>query len=263
MVLKNKQAKRMKKNQNIGFIFSIIVFVLSACFDNKTNVPIPNSVTETNVNPSDIITIDCLNSSSVVTQTANNTANSGTICFDTQILPFFQTNCAFSGCHNSLSKHDGYNLSTYASITAKGIVKGNAANSKIYKAIIETGKDRMPPAPYPAITKGKRDMIAKWINEGAENTVCDSGFNKSIVVNFSTVNAIIQINCVGCHITGFASGGINLDNYTDLKKYGISGSLYGSITSMNGYKKMPTDRQLSTCDISIIKKWIDLGMPNN
>lgn len=258
----------MKKIQIIALACSVIAFVLSGCLDSKNNAPAPNSEA---ITPPIVVTppvtgstimVDCQNSTSLVAQPQASTSSSATICFDTQVLPFFQTNCAFSGCHNAQSKQDGYDLSNYASIIAKGIVKGNAANSKIYKSMIETGKDRMPPAPYPAIAKDKLDMIAKWINEGAENKVCGNT-NKSIVVNFASVNSIIQTNCVGCHKTGFASAGVNLDNYTDIKKYGTSGSLYGSITGATGYKKMPTDGQLTTCDITIIKKWMDLGMPNN
>lgn len=252
--------KFLNKFQIIGLVISSIFFVVSGCLDSEDNTPEP--ITPPNTNGS-IVTIDCQNSGSLVTQPANNASNLATICFDTQVLPFFQTNCAFSGCHNSQSKQDGYDLSNYASIVAKGIVKGNAANSKIYKLMTKTGKDRMPPAPYPAIAKDKRDMIAKWINEGAENKVCDTGTTRNVVVNFAAVNSIIQINCVGCHKTSFASAGINLDNYTDIKKHSTSGSLYGSITGTNGYEKMPTDQQLRTCDIMIIKKWMDLGMPNN
>lgn len=252
--------KFINRFQIIGLVLSSIFFFLNACIDSENNTPEP--VTPPNVTGS-TVTIDCQNSSSLVTQPANNTSNSATICFETQVLPFFQTNCAFSGCHNSQSKQDGYDLSNYASIVAKGIVKGNAASSKIYKLITETGKDRMPPAPYPAIAKDKRDMIAKWINEGAENKVCGTGTTQSVVVNFAAVNSIIQTNCVSCHKTGFASAGISLDNYTNIKKYATSGSLYGSISGTNGYKKMPTDGQLTSCDAAIIKKWIDLGMPNN
>jgi cytochrome c5 len=199
------------------------------------------------------------------------TTGTATICFDTQVLPFFQSSCAFSGCHNAQSKKEGYDLSNYASIVSKGISKGNASGSKIYKLMIETGKDRMPPAPYPAIAKDKLDMIAKWINEGATNKVCGttgggttgSGITRTVVVNFGLVNAIIQANCVSCHQTGFASAGINLDNYNSIKTYASNGRLYGSIIGATGYTKMPPSGQLSTCDIMVIKKWIDTGMLNN
>ena len=129
---------------------------------------------------------------------------------------------------------------------------------------------------YPAISKDKLDMIAKWIQEGAQNKICgttgstttgggttSTGGTTTVVVNFATVNSIIQANCVSCHQTGFASAGVNLDSYSNIKNYGTNGRLYGSISGAAGYKKMPPSGQLTTCDIAIIKKWIDVGMPNN
>ncbi|CAH0994257.1 hypothetical protein EMA8858_00366 [Emticicia aquatica] len=230
------------------------------------------------------ITIDCPNGSVRIATNAiatgesqegskNNTSSSATatVCFDTQVLPFFQSSCAFSGCHNSQSKKEGYDLSNYASIISRGIKSGKPTESEIYKVMIATGKDRMPPAPYPAIAKDKLDMIAKWIQEGGQNKVCGTtgngattaGTSRTVVVNFTAVNAILQTNCVSCHKAGFASAGISLDNYADIKKHSANGSLYGSITGASGYKKMPPGGQLTTCDVMIIKKWIDLGMPNN
>lgn len=232
------------------------------------------------------ITIDCPTGNVRVVANArtndgpengNNSTTStsvATVCFDKEVLPFFQSSCAFSGCHDSKSKKDGYDLSNYTSIVSKGISKGNSGSSDIYKAMSSTGKDRMPPAPYPAIAKDKLDMIAKWIQEGAQNKVCGTsgtstgttgttGTTTTVTVNFAAVNSIIQANCVSCHQSGFTSAGVNLDSYANIKNYGTNGRLYGSISGAAGYKKMPPSGQLTTCDIAIIKKWIDIGMPNN
>lgn len=202
--------------------------------------------------------------------TGTTITSTATVCFDKEVLPFFQLTCAFSGCHNSQSKKEGYDLSNYASIVSKGVKAGNPNSSEIYSSMTKTGKDRMPPAPYPAVSKDKLDMIAKWIQEGAQNKICGTtggttsgGGTTSVVVNFATVNSIIQANCVSCHQTGFASAGVNLDSYSNIKHYGTNGRLYGSISGAAGYKKMPPSGQLTTCDIAIIKKWIDVGMPNN
>ncbi|MFB0945535.1 MAG: hypothetical protein ACI9V1_000967 [Spirosomataceae bacterium] len=44
----------------------------------------------------------------------------GDVCFDTQILPMIVSNCAQSGCHDSKSKRDGYDLTAYDKIIKRG-----------------------------------------------------------------------------------------------------------------------------------------------
>lgn len=61
----------------------------------------------------------------------------------------------------------------------KDIIPGKADNSKLYRVLFETGKDKMPPAPNADLTAAQKAMIGKWINEGAKNTIncnntCDS-----------------------------------------------------------------------------------------
>ena len=38
------------------------------------------------------------------------------VCFQNQILPLFQSNCAKSGCHDAASQLDGYVFDSYANI---------------------------------------------------------------------------------------------------------------------------------------------------
>jgi hypothetical protein len=58
------------------------------------------------------------------------------VCFQRDVLPVFQSGCAISGCHDAASKKKGYTLYSYAIITALGLVKGNAAGSKVYTVCI-------------------------------------------------------------------------------------------------------------------------------
>ncbi|MFY8185634.1 MAG: hypothetical protein ACOVLD_06160, partial [Bacteroidia bacterium] len=37
-------------------------------------------------------------------------------CFKEDILPIFVSNCTMSGCHNSIDKKEGYDLSNYDGI---------------------------------------------------------------------------------------------------------------------------------------------------
>ena len=111
---------------------------------------------------------------------------SNPICFQTDILPIFQTNCAKSGCHNAASNQEGYILDSYDNLFKKdGKVNNNnikpcdPGDSKLYKVLFETGNKKMPPPPNPDLTTVQKNLIARWINEGAKNTsncnaTCDS-----------------------------------------------------------------------------------------
>lgn len=75
---------------------------------------------------------------------------------------------------------------------------------------------------------------------------------------------LLQAQCYGCHNSNFPSGNITMGTYTADKSVAQSGKLYGSITYTSGYSAMPKgSAKLSNCQISLIKKWIDAGLPNN
>jgi hypothetical protein len=81
---------------------------------------------------------------------------------------------------------------------------------------------------------------------------------------FSTVNTILQNNCVGCHSTGNAGGGYDLSNYTGVKVSADDGSLYATITWASGHSPMPKNgSKLDACSINKVKAWIDRGALNN
>jgi hypothetical protein len=69
---------------------------------------------------------------------------------------------------------------------------------------------------------------------------------------------------VGCHSGGNPSGGVSLTNYAEVKIPAENGSLFGSISHLDGYSKMPKGgNKLADCDINKIKSWIDNGVKDN
>jgi hypothetical protein len=143
--------------------------------------------------------------------------------------------------------------------------------SKIWEAINNNEPDdRMPPPPAPPLNADQKQIIYKWILQGALNNYCDQEPCDSINVTFTiTVFPIIQNNCYGCHSGGNPGGGISLTNYNQVKAAGAippgtPGSLLGVVTHASGNVPMPQNgNQLSDCKIAQIRKWIDDGMPNN
>jgi hypothetical protein len=99
----------------------------------------------------------------------------------------------------------------------------------------------------------KEDLLYGNIN-------CDT----ANVTYTQTIRSILTNNsCMSCHAGTGASGGINLDTYTNVKAIADNGKLYGSITHAPGYVAMPQGGTMSACDIKKIKAWIDAGSVNN
>ena len=57
----------------------------------------------------------------------------GKVCFESNVLPIFQSSCARSGCHDATTREEDYVLDSYANIVKRGIKPGDANESKLYK----------------------------------------------------------------------------------------------------------------------------------
>ncbi|MEA5425134.1 hypothetical protein [Arcicella lustrica] len=259
----------MKNSSFIAILFMIGFFTIG-CKNSKGD-PAPTDIA-TPANPTDITSGNSTNPSSNTggTGTANNCGNTtanvskgDSVCFNTQILPFFVSNCATSGCHDAKTRADGYEFTSYAKIVQKGITAGNPSKSKLYTVMIKTDVDRMPPAPSQALSKVQADMIAKWITQGAKNVDCAVVVDTQNVTFSKTIMPLLSTNCLGCHKTGSISGGINLENYTNVKIYIDNKRLFGAINNLTGYSPMPPIGKLTDCQLAVVKKWIDAGAKND
>ncbi len=186
----------------------------------------------------------------------------GEICFETNVLPIFISACARPGCHDAETHEDGYNLSSYTTIVRKGIKPGDAADSKIYEVLFESGEDRMPPDG--SVTSAQKDSIAAWINQGARNTTNCACYCDSTQYTYSIqIKAILDRACVGCHKPTELNGDVNLSDYTHVKLTVDDGSLLGTIKHAVGYVPMPQGTKLSQCEIRLVEKWIENGALND
>lgn len=167
------------------------------------------------------------------------------------------SNCTRSGCHNSVDKKEGLDLSTYSGLM-KIVQAGSPLRSELYKVIRAKGESRMPPDH--SLSKDEIAVIKSWIAFGARENDCTGKTCDSVNVTYSKqVSDILSKNCLGCH----NSGSIVLNNYVDVKTQINSGVLLGSIKQQGGFRPMPEGYKLSACDIRIIEKWISEGALNN
>lgn len=196
--------------------------------------------------------------------------NKDSICFVQTILPVLRSSCGITGCHDDITRKEGYVLTSYISLMQKSesIVPFNPDESKIYKVMNASGDDMMPPTGrLPAV---QVEAFRKWIQQGALNSDCpQTGCDTTGIISFALqVWPVIQNNCLGCHNSGNANSGVDLSNYTKISLYASTlrnsvPVLSGVINHKSGFVAMPQSGKLDECTIRTIDRWIQQGILNN
>lgn len=185
-----------------------------------------------------------------------------TVYFRNTILPLVVSSCATTGCHDQASHKDGIILTDYSSILSTGKIKpGDPGDSEFFESLTDKGDDLMPPPPHQPLTDDQILSINQWILQGAKDNECNDGCDTTNVTFSETIWPMMQKYCTGCHSTVNPGGGITIASYGDLVALAGNGSLMGSIRYESGYAKMPTNQQLSDCNINLLQKWIHKGFP--
>ena len=95
---------------------------------------------------------------------------------------------------------------------------------------------------------------------GSGTTACDT----TAVTYAGTIAPIMSANCNSCHSGTAALGGVTTSTYASLKVIALNGTLGHSVNWDSGLSPMPKGgSKLPTCDLAKIKKWVNLGAPNN
>ena len=128
------------------------------------------------------------------THTAN-IDNIPVVCFEKDVLPVFQNNCAIPGCHDGTRSGRAFN--TYTSIRRE-VTPGKPYSSQLYQAIIGSGGNRMPPSAPLSIEN--RTIISVWIGQGANLTTCNDttttgGGGGTVGTLRATIFQLIQTMC--------------------------------------------------------------------
>jgi uncharacterized membrane protein len=180
------------------------------------------------------------------------------------VQPILISACSQTGCHDALTKASGYQLTDYVQTMKKGIVAGQATSSKVYAEIFN---GTMPPRSSGIkMTQVQKDIIAKWINQGAKNLSCNPSFGvcDTTTVKFAGfIQPLVLNQCQGCHGATNPNGGLSLTNYTQIKASVQSGRFWGSIQQLAGFVKMPVGSRLSDCELNKVNAWIKRGALNN
>jgi len=231
----------MKSKLSILLLAIFFIIILERCKHNPTEEVTPINLLGNNGNGS-------------VTQPRD------TICFSSDILPLIISTCAKPGCHDAITKKDGYNFTNYTNIR-QGVVVGNPSQSAIYYYAIH-GSSKMKNSTQSLVILDTASLakIAKWINQGAINSICNNC--DTVNVKYSThIKPLIQSYCAGCHTS---TSGTLLTNYTQVNTTISNGKFYCAINQTTGCLPMPQGgAKLSACKIRMVKIWIDAGALNN
>lgn len=195
--------------------------------------------------------------------TVSATCSTDSVYFVNDIQPLLNSNCAMSGCHDNGSHKDGVRMTDYANIMEE-VKAGNASDSKLYKVIIRTDNERMPPPPMAAFTTEQKALVQKWINQGAKNNLCLSRCDTNSFTYAAAIKPLLDSKCVGCHNSGSLGGGVNFATFATTQPVALNGKLYGSVAHQSGYSPMPKNlAKLSDCEIRQLQRWIQAGALNN
>lgn len=210
----------------------------------------------------------CQHKSNIQPTNTNNSPNHGdtALCFERDILPIFKTNCGTSGCHDAASHEEGYIFTSWGTITSKEFTPGNPGKTELYEKITENDPDKiMPKPPMAPLTTTQKELIRRWIAEGAKNTTnCGSLCDSNSFTYAANIKPLADKYCKGCHSTSSAQKGIILDTYDGLRNATLNGKLLDAINHRTGAVAMPYNvTKLSDCEIRQFEKWAAGGALNN
>lgn len=219
-----------------------------------------------------LFSISCKHPYGDMNSNTSGSGNSSTPCdpnkvyFQQQVLPILVSNCAMSGCHDDATHKEDVILTSYQKVMATaGVRPGNVSGSELYKVIVDPDQGkRMPEPPRNPLTAVQIQIISRWIQQGADNLICQSMCDSTQFTFSGAIKPLIENKCQGCHSSTSAQGGIDLSTYTLLKARVTDGKLWGSINHSAGFSPMPKNgTKLSDCEIAQFRKWIDAGALNN
>ena len=103
----------------------------------------------------------------------------------------------------------------------------------------------------------KADLLYGGTNAPCIDTAGTVSYSQKIIPLFRQY-------CYNCHSGGFPSGNIMMGSYATDKAIALNGKLFGSINHSTGFSPMPQgSSKLTSCQIAVIRKWIDTGVLNN
>lgn len=113
--------------------------------------------------------------------------------YEREIAPIFRSYCV--GCHNRTDLEGGFSVETYARLRTGGTDHGDPIQphqpeqSFLFRAVTWAAKPHMPPKDEPQVPDGEREILRRWIADGAPGPKRDESILAHIVVPTIAVRA--------------------------------------------------------------------------
>ncbi|HYW95006.1 MAG TPA: c-type cytochrome domain-containing protein, partial [Bacteroidales bacterium] len=204
------------------------------------------------------------------------------ICFESDVLPVFQTSCALSGCHDGRGGGESHYIFTDYQHIMEAVTPDKPESSPAYTALSAIWSEGMMPPDQP-LSLDNRTKIRIWILQGAQNTTCidttsppppppDTGAYINPRACFQRdIFPVIQSSCAvsGCHDGTSGENEFIATSYSSIMQAVRPGQpneskLYRVITTGGGEDKMPPFPYdpLTSAQIDSIYNWISYGAPD-
>jgi uncharacterized membrane protein len=202
-------------------------------------------------------------------QPPNPTSCSDSTYFVQSILTLITNKCAF--CHDGNAhgdEDDVFKLNSYETIRPYAR-PSNPASSPLYTVLNRSGDERMPQPPYDPLSTAEKNLILKWITEGAKNNSCTAADCDTVgtIYYSKQIETLMSQNCTACHSNSVHDGNINLTSYDLVKSVAATmrnnqSLLAGVVNHSAGFSAMPLTPapKMDQCSIRKIELWIDQGM---
>lgn len=124
----------------------------------------------------------------------------------------------------------------------------------------------MPPRGSPQMSVDQKNIILKWINQGALNTNCVNTCDTTKFTYNDPIKTILSNSCNGCHGVKPGSGNVYLGDYASAQSY-INANKVNFLKVINHdptipvAKRMPPSGKMQDCQIGQFAKWINNGFP--
>lgn len=170
-------------------------------------------------------------------------------------------------CHNSQMPSGGVDYLTDLDslLYYRLVIPGEPQLSYLYNVM---AGGEMPPPPS-SLTGDEIKAVYDWIQDGFKDPG-SIGITPPpptvLEAKFSSINRLIlQTECLGCHSSGNASGGVSYSTYASTMNTVQPGNVNASAlyTSVSTGRMPKGGNRLTPSEVAAIQTWIQNGAPNN
>jgi len=95
------------------------------------------------------------------------------------------------------------------------------------------------------------------------NPISQTCSTDTITYSYSILKVLEDNSCLVCHSASSVEGGVNLEGYTNVKKYAENGKLYGAVSHTSGSPMPKGGSKITQNEIDRVQAWICNGSLNN